>query len=243
MFKKLVERPRHRAYRQTRGRAQRRRDMLEPESAPIRERMSRHDKSLNENLAPLRRYLLSQVGRKWNDVYSDIRKNLRPRRATHLHVLQHLEQMVVTHVVMIDGQPHRPYHDSYRGLTPLSPRRWSDVVWVDPTSGLLRRVVVPPKPRDEDDPDVVNVNRTTAYRRLKGVWYRVTLSEIPPPGLYEQTRDVVAGCSLSEMTNAWWYLGRELRIRYGYIDRYASDRVPLNKRQLKQLRHAGILPY
>ncbi len=242
MFKKLVERPRHRAWRETR-RAQRRRDMLDPESAPVRERMSRHGKTLNENLAPLRRYLLSQVGRQWDDVYSDIRKHLRARSITHLHVLQHLADMVVEHVVMVDGVPHQPYHQSYGGLTPLRPRRWSSVVWVDPKSGALRRVVPPPKPTAESDPDAVNVDANHVFRRIKGVWYRVSLAPLPQVGLYEYTRDVVEGCRLSELSPYTWNLGRELRRRYGFRDRYAADKVPLNKRQLKKLRHAGVLPY
>jgi len=242
MRKKIVERGRAGPYRQTRSRAMRRRDMQDPESAPLRERMSRHDKYLNENLAPLRRYLLSKVGCKWNDVYSEIRANLRCTSATHLHVLEHLEQMVVTQPLMINGQPHRPCHESHNGPTPLSPRRWSSVVWVDPDTGLVRKVNPPPKATPAPNPDAVNVDENHVYRRLKGIWYRVTLSELPPVAQHSSTRDTVEECMLTEITTYAWYLGRELRARYGYRDRYASTKVQLNKRQLKKLRHAGILP-
>jgi hypothetical protein len=33
---------------------------------------ARHEKQLNENLAPLKRYLMGQVGRPWDKVYSEI---------------------------------------------------------------------------------------------------------------------------------------------------------------------------
>lgn len=241
MRKKIVERPRVGPYRQTRGRAMRRREMLDPESAPLREKMFRHDKYLNENLAPLRRYLLSKVGCKWNDVYSEIRANLRCTSATHLHVLQHLEQMVVTQPLMIDGKPYRPCHESRNGPTQLSPGRWSNVVWVDPKTGLLHKVTRPPKVAPTTHPDVVNIDKNLVYRRIKGIWYRVTLSDIPPFDHHGTTRDVVEGCMLIHIEASTWRLGRELRARYGY-ERYASDKLPLNKRQLKKLRHAGILP-
>jgi hypothetical protein len=44
----------------------------------MRRRYKEHaQKALNENLAPLRRYLLKQIGRPWNKVFSEICQNLR----------------------------------------------------------------------------------------------------------------------------------------------------------------------
>lgn len=43
-------------------------------------------KHLNENLAPLRRYLTSQVGRPWAKVYSEIAAHLRVDSAAHANV-------------------------------------------------------------------------------------------------------------------------------------------------------------
>src|SRR5258708_27864728 len=48
------------------------------DSGPRRASSARHDKHLNENLAPLRRYLESQVGRPWDKVYSEIRGGISP---------------------------------------------------------------------------------------------------------------------------------------------------------------------
>jgi hypothetical protein len=65
-------------------------------------------KQLNENLNPLQRFLEASLGRHWDDVYSDIRRNIDPRRAIGLHVLQHLEHMV-SHQVEI-AEDGTPYH-------------------------------------------------------------------------------------------------------------------------------------
>ena len=59
-------------------------------------------RELNENLAPLRRFLVSQAGRPWNVVYSEICANIRPRTAVQLHVLQHVWDFVERDVVMAD---------------------------------------------------------------------------------------------------------------------------------------------
>jgi len=51
-------------------------------------------KVLNENLAPLRRYLERQVGRKWDKVYAEISAQLRPTSAVQQHVRDHLHDFV-----------------------------------------------------------------------------------------------------------------------------------------------------
>ncbi len=53
----------------------------------------RHHKELNENLKPLRRFLLSKVGKPWNDVYSEIMSNINLNNAAQYHVWQHLIQL------------------------------------------------------------------------------------------------------------------------------------------------------
>lgn len=60
-------------------------------------------KSFDEYLAPLKRFLQRRVGRPWDDVYSEIRQYLRAKTAVHLHVLQHLDDMVVLRAWMEDG--------------------------------------------------------------------------------------------------------------------------------------------
>jgi hypothetical protein len=63
-------------------------------------------KMLNENLRPLRNFLIRSVGRNWNKVYAEIRQRVDPRRAIGLHVLQHLKQMVHEDVIVTRGIPY-----------------------------------------------------------------------------------------------------------------------------------------
>lgn len=95
MPKIIVERPRWRPpFGFTRGRPAR-----DIEDAPARQSMRGHlkaneQKYLNENLAPLRRYLAKQVGRPWNKVYSEICEHVRIENPIQYHVRIHLRDYV-----------------------------------------------------------------------------------------------------------------------------------------------------
>ena len=86
-------------------------------------------KSLNENLAPLRRYLTSQVGRPWSKVYSEISANLKATNAVQQHVRDHLKDYVAVKASvnkagesMVDSRWQRAYR-----------------FYVDPHDGILKR--------------------------------------------------------------------------------------------------------
>lgn len=68
------------------------------EDAPYRESMKVrygwNTKSLNENLRPLERWINAQVGRKWDDVYSDICSNFNKNKTINQHILDHLFQYI-----------------------------------------------------------------------------------------------------------------------------------------------------
>lgn len=89
---------------------------------------SRHEKQLNENLRPLRQFLKKSVGRKWDDVYSEIRSCIDPRKAIGFHVLQHLTYEVNIEVTMING---KPFILKYGYSTPC------ERLYVNPENGLL----------------------------------------------------------------------------------------------------------
>jgi hypothetical protein len=93
-------------------------------------------KGLNENLAPLRRFLVSRVGRSWDTVYSEIRTRLSPRNTIDMHVWQHLFDYVLfarpsrkggiqlvrrTGEVLAEIAPGRRWH---------LPRAWRRREWV-----------------------------------------------------------------------------------------------------------------
>lgn len=147
MNKLLCERPRGGWRLKTyRPRKHRPRQPEDWEAAPKRGRMAgkqRSSKWLNEHLGPLRRFLISKVGQPWDRVYSEIRADLKVRRAIDLHILQHLDQMV--HVqARIDGPV--PLVMGYAGWRELRGTRW-DQLYVCPRTKRLRRFVAPRKAR------------------------------------------------------------------------------------------------
>ena len=118
MFEVIIERPRCGSRMGHRRRARRmdanvdvRRD---PEAMPLQIGLSRwtkmgRSKMLNENLAPLRRYLERQVNRPWDKVWSEISENLSASSTVQQHVRDHVGDFVAFRTLMKDGviQAHR----------------------------------------------------------------------------------------------------------------------------------------
>jgi hypothetical protein len=129
MAKVIVERPRRMEGITRRGR------VLAPDDLPSHEGMrGRHvrnwgGKVLNENLAPLRRYLERNVGRPWNKVYSEISAHLRPASAMQQHVRDHLHDFVA----VTPRRLHFPMRQ--RPGTNI----WPQPFYVDRRTGLLCR--------------------------------------------------------------------------------------------------------
>lgn len=93
-----------------------------------------YGKALNENLAPLRRYLRAQVGHRWDDIYSDISRHLRPTCAVQQHVRDHLSGLVELNPTL--GPKGRIYQPRAAGGRPAQLKKGS--LYVDPESGVLK---------------------------------------------------------------------------------------------------------
>jgi hypothetical protein len=94
------------------------------------------DKSLNENLAPLRRYLERQADRPWDKVWSEISAKLKPDSTIQQHVRDHVGDFVAIKTFMKEGAVW--IADAF--LTSPEPLKGSRLrLYVDPRSGLLRR--------------------------------------------------------------------------------------------------------
>ena len=132
----------------------------------------RHEKWLNENLAPLRRYLLRQVGRPWDKVYGEIRQTIDTRSAVGLHVLQHLEDYVATDTFIQDGVVSEWQWRG--GAAPVSG------LYVHPKSGLLRLAKRRETPRELPPLEIVRVSETVQYRKIDGLWFRMEYRKAGP---------------------------------------------------------------
>lgn len=138
MFEVIIERPRGGGGRSKKNRTGERTERAF-ERAPKQLGMGigRGTKYLNENLAPLRRFLRKSAGKPWDRVRSEMCAVLSMRSAVQKHVLDHARQYVLQEVHMIDGRPHISYSRS-SGYQPLmSHPRWPRF-YVCPKTGLLR---------------------------------------------------------------------------------------------------------
>jgi hypothetical protein len=137
-------------------------------------------KMLNENLAPLRRYLERQVGRPWDKVYSEIAQRLRVDSAVQQHVRDHLRDFVAT-------RPRRGIC-SWRYL---DEGVWYQRLYVDPRDGILKRTDRLPEvkarlrqkaERLRNRPvECIKLSSTRELRVLDGIWYEVELATLPEP--------------------------------------------------------------
>ncbi len=138
MFKVIVERPRSGRSRATKSKLR----YLDQDDG--RPRITGHrlvnehtgaTKHLNENLAPLRRYLFKQRGRKWDDVFSEICARLDTGSTVKMHVREHLDDFVIRNIrVDKDGM----YWGTGRWGSPKSPQNWYADLYVCPIDGCLK---------------------------------------------------------------------------------------------------------
>jgi hypothetical protein len=132
-------------------------------------------KDLNENLAPLWRYLARAVGRPWTKIYAEISEHNCKRSAVGAHIYQHLMARVILHPLYIDGRAHDPSWG--REIR-------TDSYYVD-RHGILRRGTAPtfkqaqrraPKPAKY----VPLAEGAVAKQDAEGRWYAVTLRPLEP---------------------------------------------------------------
>ena len=236
MFKVIVERARLRGG-WSRERPHQIRDLEDggPSYEPLRPR-SRRTKQLNENLAPLVRFLKKSTGRPWNKIYAEICKRLSVRNTVQQHVRDHLRDFVAIGAKKISGEIWVPQR--FGPMCRLEESFFE--LYVHPVSGLLlknrartrlrqemgrqlkARLAELTKRRRDIAPDV-------QWHRLRDdVWYEVKLAS--SVGVKPAPFDVVIGAGLSDLPPF------EL---YGRHDVYARAKRQLGKKELRELRDAS----
>ncbi len=203
MFKVIVERPRHGAdLRLNRSR------LAGADDLPSRVGMKRFrklnhtdTKYLNENLAPLRRYLIKQAGRPWSKVYSDICEHLRADNTVMQHVRDHLKDFVVLKVAVGREGEWMNGNSSYSGAGSFP---WRQPLYVDPKDGILKRSdklwkklgvdttpvwVKRKREARAPNPDIRRVGKDTVLHRIGGVWYEVKFRKCKNANPVDQVYD------------------------------------------------------
>jgi hypothetical protein len=185
MSRVIVERPR-RGGIDRRGRAVALDELPQREGMRRRYRISGGGKELNENLAPLRRYLERQVGRPWNKVYAEIAKHLRSGNTVQQHVRDHLHDFVAI-------KPRRRYEWYFTypgGGKEAFSLLWYQRLYVDEKDGILKRTDRLPEEkarqrarrnRSSRPIDRIALAADRELRRIDGFGYELRLAPMPEP--------------------------------------------------------------
>ncbi len=211
MAQVIVERPRIKPFNSRKGRRQALDDLPTHEGMRRAQALRGDRKQLNENLAPLRRYLESQVGRPWNKVYAEIAARLRIDSTVQQHVRDHLRDFVAV----------TPRRNISGWWTSIDGGLWRQSLYVHPVTGLLCRTDKLPEERARRRAqrnkaatpiERVPLNEDRELRLINGLWYEVRLAPLPEP-VYRVRREVrklpyVSYASQSRFFDAEMNVGR-----------------------------------
>ena len=149
-------------------------------------------KWLNENLAPLKRWLASQANRPWNKVYSELCANIDRRNTVQEHIFTHIDQFVERETRLIDGKVYVVNRWPHKFI-PIEEA--GGELYVHPTTGILRKNAgrFAYKQRRVAEQSVAKAELASRRRdlggmmqlhKVDGIWYQVTLAEIPMPHIF-----------------------------------------------------------
>jgi len=184
MHKVVVERPRHgRSWATSKA-------PLKPpfDESPRYESMKANHtrrKWFSDLLGPLRRWLQSQVGRPWNDVYSEACAVIKPDSIIRAHVKTHLLEFVERHSFMHDGQVCI-LDTSYRGgVKPVTEVGWRrSLFFVHPETTLLQPIQQISKrawrAREPKPPATMHwLEKNVALQKIRGLWFECHFEVVP----------------------------------------------------------------
>lgn len=207
-----------------------------PQRESMKKRWNGGTKYGNFTLKPLRNYLSANVGRPWNDVFSDVcRHNGNDNYHQH-KIREWMSFLVEMNVEIVDGEPYcdRGYRLSEGDL------------WVDPRSGLLCRVPHTKRVRRQYKPDrrykQVKIDALHKYVLIDSCWFHVTFTNLPPfprHTYFSPLADVVLKpyCGIGAKSVDTWF----------YMSEWSANIRAIAKKQLSgveihRLKKQGILP-
>jgi hypothetical protein len=181
MHKVLVEEPRHGGGPSKKNRRGNLPDELLPKFEGIK-RPHNCRKRFGEHLGPLKRWLRSNVGRPWNDVYGEACEVISGGNPVRTHIWFHMMHMIERYTFMRDGEV---WCYRYAEEIPISSLRGHPVwptFYVHPVTGIL--LAVPERPRKRNryqrgQADPHWINPLAIVRQLNGLWFECRLQPFP----------------------------------------------------------------
>ncbi len=95
----------------------------------------RNDTYFDDNLEPLIRFLQSNCGKPWDEVYSKLSKQLDKRSTQGMHVLEHLWDFVSTNVKIEHGE--LVFFSRHGKPIPFRRSKYFNRFYIHPTTGIL----------------------------------------------------------------------------------------------------------
>ncbi len=153
----------------------------------------RSRKAFTDLLGPLRRWLRAQVGRPWDDVYSEACAVIKPDSIVRAHIKTHLLEFVHRHTFLRDGRVwcfgrSRLFAPGIEGPVEEAASRWTPF-YVHPANGRLCEVPLASQRerrrawselRSGFAPEQRWLGDTRALLRLNGLWFDGTMKAFPP---------------------------------------------------------------
>src|SRR5215510_1271317 len=150
-------------------------------------------KGLTDLLGPLKRWLQSQVGRPWNDVYSEACAVIKPDSIIRAHIKTHLLEFVERHTFMRDGRVC-VLETGFRGRGIIAvterPYRCSRF-FVHPESGLLYAIPQKSLKALRAHRRVVKaeifrwLDCNFALKQIEGIWFACQFRVVPSEGRFK----------------------------------------------------------
>ncbi len=156
-------------------------DIDRVDSMPVRSAMRRrHDidalKQFSDLVSPLEKYFEKQVGRNWNDIYSDVRKNIRFDSTTQRHILEHVNSIVTksNEIEWVNGVLCWKAPTAF-GAKELSTFR--DVLYVDPRDNILKRQKAKIIKYAKPEKTFIEIEKDVYYAKRDGSWKIIWLDD------------------------------------------------------------------
>lgn len=200
------------------------------------------NKSFNDHINPIRGFVRKNVGRKWDDVFSDFCAVYDQRAVLTKHLFQHLKWSIERNLVVKDDKLFTRSRRS--GLEPIE-ESWTEF-YVDPRDGILKRnsqhkkwTQIRKQYRAAEEAkrteNKIIIDKLTELQCIDGTWFKLTFAYMEP---YQITIDV------PNAERPYSYQATRYRPIYDASVKplYGWERRQMSKRTLskKELRDHGL---
>jgi len=226
MHKVVIERPRWNPGPPKFGRRANLPEELLPKYEGMRRPYAKR-KGFTDLLGPLERWLRSQTGRLWNDVYSEACAVIKPDSVVRAHIKTHLLQFVERDTFMHDGEVC--ILGTWRGKPiPVENARYYSHgrFYVHPETEVLLEITSTYRTRErakrleKREAGERWLTRDCLLKQVEGIWYSCQIKDVT--GWFEQEHDLLAGRKI------------------GYKEAYARYGRPARCVLKRQLSHSDL---